>query len=127
MLNVMDDDDRRTGQNAKGPIIDPRGPPEAGDAQDGGAQRSEAAGSDLRGVYDPGMEKNLEFIRSMACEEAKQYMGEWLAVAGGGIVAHGKDPRRVHREGISAGKGGPLMYYIYARPEEVPFYYVPDD
>lgn len=104
-----------------------RGPHEAGDAQDGGVQRSGAAGSDPRGVYDPGMEKNLEFMRSQAvCEEAKQYMGERIAVAGGGIVAHGKDPRRVHRDGYSAGKGAPLMYYIYAKPEEVPFYYVPD-
>ena len=68
--------------------------------------------------------RNQEFLRSMPISEYEKYRGEWLAVAGGGIVAHGKDPRRVHKEGCNAGKGEPFMQYVYARPEEVPFSYV---
>ena len=36
-------------------------------------------------------------------------MGEWVAVAGGRVVAHGKDPHRVREEGRRAGKGEPLV------------------
>ncbi len=68
--------------------------------------------------------KNLEFLRSMRPEEFEKYRGEWLAVVGGGIVAHGKDPRRVHQEGWKAGKGEPFMEYIYAGPEELTFLHV---
>ena len=68
--------------------------------------------------------KNLEFLRSMRPEEFEKYRGEWLAVAGGGIVAHGKDPRRVHQDGWKAGKGEPFMEYVYAGPEELPYLHV---
>ena len=64
-----------------------------------------------------------EFLKSFSSQDALQYAGEWIAVACGEIVAHGKDPRRVHTEGCKAGKGGPFMHYIYASPEEVPFCY----
>ena len=67
--------------------------------------------------------KNLEFLRSMPISEYGKYRGERLAVAGGGIVAHGKDPERVHEEGCNAGRGEPFMQYVYASPEEVPFPY----
>ena len=69
--------------------------------------------------------RNLEFLRSMPISEYEKYRGEWLAVAGGGIVAHGEDPERVHEEGCNAGRGEPFMQYVYASPEEVPFSYSP--
>ena len=74
---------------------------------------------------DHDVSRNVEFLDSMSLDEARRYMGEWIAVAGGGIVAHGKDPRRVHSEAYAAGKGEPYMQYIYAKPEEVPFLYIP--
>ena len=67
---------------------------------------------------------NIEFLETMPDEEAEKYMGEWIAVAGGKIVAHGKDPEQVHEKGWGAGKGVPHMEYIYASPEEVPWLYV---
>lgn len=67
--------------------------------------------------------KNLEFLRALPIKEFEKYMGEWLAVAGGGIVAHGKNAERVLEEGWKAGKGGVFMEYVYASPEEVPFSY----
>ena len=63
------------------------------------------------------------FLKAMTSEDIKLYAGQWLAIASGEIVAHGKDPGRVLDEGRKAGKGQPFMEYIYAGPEEVPFYY----
>ena len=74
---------------------------------------------------DEGAVKDLAFLNAMTPKEAEKYMGEWIAVAGGGIVAHGKDPRKVCQEGRRAGKGSPYIRYIYAKPEEVPWLYVP--
>ena len=79
--------------------------------------------------YDPhgSPMKDVEFLGNMSEEEYKRYGGQWVAVADGGIVAHGKDPRRVHQDGSKAGKGEPLMHYIYADHTEVPeAYYVYD-
>lgn len=66
-----------------------------------------------------------EFMKAMTSEDIKLYAGQWLAIASGEIVAHGKDPGLVLDEGRKAGKGQPFMEYIYAGPEEVPFYYYP--
>ena len=75
---------------------------------------------------DEGAKRDMEFLNAMTPKEAEKYMGEWIAVAGGGIVAHGKDPEQVCEAGWKAGKGCPHMRYIYARPEEVPWLYVPE-
>lgn len=72
---------------------------------------------------DPDLVKNLEFIKSFPLAEYEKYMGEWIAVAGGKIVAHGKSPERVLEEGWNAGEGEVFMEYVYASPEEVPFSY----
>ena len=70
--------------------------------------------------------KNIKFLATMPEEEYKKYGGQWVAVASGEIVAHGKDPERVHQDGCRAGKGVPFMDYIYADYTEVPAaYYVP--
>ena len=61
-----------------------------------------------------------EFLKSMTREDIKRYAGQWIAVASGEIVAHGKDPGRVINEGYEAGKGEPFMEYIYASLEEIP-------
>lgn len=66
-----------------------------------------------------------EFIESMTSEDVRRYAGQWIAVASGEIVAHGKDPGSVLDEGRKAGKGQPYMRYMYAGPEEVPFLYRP--
>ena len=70
--------------------------------------------------------KNLAFLNAMTPKEAEKYMGEWIAVACGEIVAHGRDPGRVCDAAREAGKGAPHMRYIYAKPEEVPWLYVPE-
>lgn len=70
--------------------------------------------------------EDIKFLASMPEEEYKKYRGEWLAVASGEIVAHGRDPRRTLTEGCRAGKGMPLMKYVYADCTEAPFpYYDP--
>ena len=74
---------------------------------------------------DEGAKKDLAFLNAMTPKEAEKYMGEWIAVVDGAIVAHGEDPEQVCQEGRKAGKRGPYMRYIYARPEEVPWFYVP--
>ncbi len=72
--------------------------------------------------------KDVKFLATMPEEEYKRYGGQWVAVADGEIVAHGKDPERVHKEGSEAGKGVPLMDYIYADHTEVPpAYYIFED
>ena len=74
---------------------------------------------------DEGVKKTMEFMNSMTPEEAQKYMGQWIAVASGEVVAHGGDPRKVCQEGRKAGRGAILVEYIYAKPEEVPWLYVP--
>ena len=75
---------------------------------------------------DDGPEKDLAFLNSMAPEVAQKYAGEWIAVVDGKVAAHGKNPELVCQEARKADKGeGPLMEYIYARPEEVPWLYAP--
>ena len=74
---------------------------------------------------DESAKEDLAFLNAMTPKEAEKYMGEWIAVVNGKIVAHGEDPRQVCQEGRKAGKRGPYMRYIYAKPEEVPWLYVP--
>lgn len=103
---------------------------EAGPAATGGESWRPPYGVVRRDVPEgPGVRaaddvvKNLEFLRSLPIKEFEKYRGEWLAVAGGGIVAHGKNAERVLEEGWKAGKGEVFMEYVYASPEEVPFSY----
>ena len=76
---------------------------------------------------DENTKLNIEFLEAMPDEEAEKYRGEWIAVAGGRIVAHGKDPEMVHEKGCDANRGVPHMEYIYASPEEVPWLYIPKE
>ena len=64
-----------------------------------------------------------DFLKSFSSQDALQYAGEWIAVASGEVVAHGKDPRRVHTEGCKAGKGEPFMHCVYSSPEDVPLWW----
>ena len=73
-------------------------------------------------------EKNYKYIMSLDPDEIERYRGEWVAIACEEIVAHGRDPRRVHTEAYRAGKGIPFMDYIYADASELPTCYgVPHD
>ena len=74
---------------------------------------------------DEGAKKTMEFMEAMTPEVAQKYMGQWIGVADGEIVAHGEDPEQVCEEGHKASKGSLLVEYIYAKPEEVPWLYVP--
>ena len=92
-----------------------------------------ASDGDARAEYSPpriridkGAEKNLDFLNAMTPREAEKYMGQWIAVFDGGIVAHGEDPNQVCQEGRKAGKGSIYIRYIYAKPEEVPWLYAPE-
>ena len=76
-------------------------------------------------VGDP--HKDMELLAKMSVEEYDKYRGEWVAIVDAKIVAHGKDPERVHDEGYRIGKGVPYMDYVYKDHTEVPFaYYDPD-
>ena len=66
--------------------------------------------------------EDLAFLRNTPPQEFAPYCGEWIAVVGGGIVAHGRDPASVYREALKAGKGAPFMEYIYNSKYEVPFF-----
>ena len=71
--------------------------------------------------------KNIKFLSDMPDDEFEQYRGEWVAVASEQIVAHGKDPERVHIDACKAGLGEPFLDYIYADRSEVPLdLYDPD-
>ena len=74
---------------------------------------------------DKGAKKTLDFMNSMTPQVAQKYMGQWIAVASGEIVAHGEDPGQVFQEGRRADKGSVLVEYIYAKPEEVPWLGIP--
>ena len=63
-------------------------------------------------IYDPDIERNDNFLKSMTAEDTEKYKGEWIGIAGGGIVAHGKEYMRVHEETCKANKGEPLVHYI---------------
>ena len=71
-------------------------------------------------MKDSDVDKDYEFLMSLDDKEILRYSGEWVAVASQEIVAHGKDPGRVHEEGSKAGKGIPFMDYIYADPSGPP-------
>ena len=63
-------------------------------------------------IYDPDAEKNNNFLKAMTAEDAEKYNGEWIGVAEGGVVAHGKDYTRVYEEACNADKGEPFMHYV---------------
>ena len=63
-------------------------------------------------IYDPDIVRNDNFLKSMTAEDIERYKGEWIGIAGGGIVAHGKEYTRVHEETCKADKGEPLVHYI---------------
>ena len=48
-----------------------------------------------RVIEDIDAKKDSDFLDSMTPEMAEQYRGEWIALAHGAIVAHGKDPEQV--------------------------------
>lgn len=60
---------------------------------------------------------DIKIPETMPDEEAEKCRGERMAVAGGKIVAHGRDPERVHERGCGADRGVPHMECTYASPE----------
>ncbi len=65
----------------------------------------------------------IKFLASKTSEELEPYRREWVAVVNKEIVAHGKDPERVHKDACEAGKGMPFMEYIYTDYTVAPFSY----
>ena len=65
-------------------------------------------------IYDPGMGKNEDFVRSMSAEDAEKYKGEWIGLADGRVVAHGKRYGRVYDETCKADLGSPLIHYVFS-------------
>lgn len=41
------------------------------------------------------MVKNYQYFLDM---DTRQYLGEWIAICKGGVVAHGKNPKEVFKE-----------------------------
>lgn len=73
-------------------------------------------------IYDPDIERNEMYLKSMTVEDVEKYKGQWIAIADGGVVAHGTDPLRVCGEGNKAGKGDPLMHFVQVHRGFIPFY-----
>lgn len=71
--------------------------------------------------FDVAAMRDLAFLNAMTPKAAERYMGEWIAVADGEIVAHGEDPTKVCHEGRKACKGAPRMRYICAESEAAPW------
>lgn len=67
--------------------------------------------------------KDLEFLRGLTSEQIDPYRGEWVAINGGKIIAHGKDARQVIDEAWKSGAKSPLIERFYKYPSEVPYYY----
>ena len=67
---------------------------------------------------DENARKSMDFLNAMDPKDAEKCMGEWIAVAGGGIVAHGRDTGQACDAAWEAGRGAPHTRYICARPEE---------
>ena len=63
-------------------------------------------------IYDPDAERNENFPRAMKAEDAEKYKGEWIGVAEGGVVAHGKEYTRVYEDACKEDKGEPFMHYV---------------
>ena len=64
----------------------------------------------------------FKYLEEMSGEEAAQYGGEWIAVWGSKVVAHGKDPGAVLDEARRAGAKSPIISCIYKSPAEVPYF-----
>ena len=65
----------------------------------------------------------FKYLEEMSSEEAAQYGGEWIAVWGSKVVAHGKYPETVLAEARKAGVKSPIISCIYGSPAEVPYFY----
>ena len=85
----------------------------------------DAVDASIWGEVDENALKNQAFMNELSPEEAQKYMGEWIAVADGKLVAHGKDPEEVCKMAHEASTYEPYIRHIFAKPEEVPWLYVP--
>lgn len=65
-----------------------------------------------------------KYWQEMPSEEVLKYSGEWIAIWGSEVVAHGKDPRVVEAEAHKAGAKSPFLERIYQSPSEVPYFYI---
>ena len=97
-------------------------PPPAREAGDG----ADAVDASVWGEMDENVLKNQAFPSALSPEEAEKCTGEWTAVAGGRLVAHGKDPEEACKMAHEAGAYEPYIRYIFAKPEEVPWPCVPE-
>ena len=72
-------------------------------------------------IYDPDAEKNENFLKAMKAEDTERYKGEWIGVAEGSVVAHGRSYTRVYEEACNADKGEPFMHYVGPMEKNVVF------
>ncbi len=106
-------------RSAEAPSADDSPPPPGTPYNDRGAV---IISTDPCVIYDPDIEKNEGYLRSMTAEDAERYKGQWIAIADGGVVAHGTDPLSVCGEGHKADKGAPLMYFVQEHRDLIPFF-----
>lgn len=64
-----------------------------------------------------------KYVDEMSNEEAARYGGDWIAVWGSKVVAHGKDPGAVIDEAEKAGAKAPFITCIYGNPAVVPNFF----
>ena len=62
--------------------------------------------------FDPESPAEESFWKSMTLKDKAPYRGEWIAIAGTSIVAHGSDLGRVHREGRGAAGKDPMIRLV---------------
>lgn len=74
----------------------------------------------------PMMPEEIEaqkYVDEMSNEEAARYGGDWIAVWGRKVVAHGNDPGAVIDEAHKAGAKAPFITCIYGNPAVVPNFF----
>ena len=62
--------------------------------------------------FDPDSPAEESFWKSMTLKDKAPYRGEWIAIVGTSIVAHGSDLARVHREGCKAAGKEPMIRLV---------------
>ena len=62
--------------------------------------------------FDPDSPAEESFWKSMTLKDKAPYRGEWIAIAGTSIVAHGRDLGRVHRAGRRAAGKDPMIRFV---------------
>lgn len=71
-------------------------------------------------MKEPQIDYHLREEMAWIAAHAKEYAGQWVAVSGSRLVAHGPKLRPVHEEALAAGIDNPLFHHV-PENDELPF------